>query len=52
MTADEVRALATAAGLELPEERVETVREMLQAVLAEATELAALPLEGVEPMAE
>jgi Asp-tRNA(Asn)/Glu-tRNA(Gln) amidotransferase C subunit len=50
MTADEVRALAAAAGLELPEERVEPVRGMLEAVLAEAAALEVLPLEDVEPM--
>lgn len=50
VTADEVRALAAAAGLALPEERVEAVREMLERVLAETAELDALGLDGVEPL--
>ena len=50
MTADEVRGLAAAAGLELPEDRVEPVRAMLERVLAETAELDALPLDGVQPL--
>ena len=50
MTADEVRALAVAAGLDLPEDRVEPVRAMLERVLAETAELDELPLEGVPPL--
>jgi Asp-tRNA(Asn)/Glu-tRNA(Gln) amidotransferase C subunit len=50
VTADEVRALAAAAGLALPEERVEAVREMLERVLAETAELDALELDAVEPL--
>jgi hypothetical protein len=50
VTADEVRALGAAAGLELPEERIEPVRAMLERVLAETTELETLPLAGVEPL--
>ena len=50
MTADEVRGLAAAAGLQLPEERVEAVRATLERVLAETAELDALPLEGVPPL--
>ena len=47
---DEVVALAAAAGLDLPEERVEPVRAMLELVLAETAELDALPLDGVQPL--
>lgn len=47
---DDVRALAAAAGLELPAEQVEPVRAMLDLVLGEAAELDALPLDGVEPL--
>lgn len=50
VTADEVRGLAAAAGLELPAEQVEPVRAMLELVLGEAAELDALPLDGVEPL--
>ena len=46
---DDVRALA-AAGLDLPEERVEPVRVMLELVLGETAELDALPLDDVEPL--
>ena len=48
--ADDVRALAAAAGLDLPEERVEPVRVMLELVLGETAELDALPLDDVEPL--
>jgi Asp-tRNA(Asn)/Glu-tRNA(Gln) amidotransferase C subunit len=47
---DDVRALAAAAGLDLPEERVEPVRAMLELILGETAELDELPLDGVEPL--
>ena len=47
---DDVRALAAAAGLDLPEERVEPVRAMLELILGETAELDALPLDDVEPL--
>ncbi len=50
MTADDVRALAVAAGLDLPEERVEPVRAMLELVLRETEELGELPIADVEPL--
>ena len=50
MSPEEVAALAAAARLELPPERVEPVRAMLELVLAETAELDALPLDGVLPL--
>ena len=50
LRSEEIRALAAVAGLDLPEERVEPVREMLDRVLAETAELDALPLAGVPPL--
>jgi Asp-tRNA(Asn)/Glu-tRNA(Gln) amidotransferase C subunit len=47
---DDVRALAAAAGLDLPDERVEPVRAMLELILGETAELDALPLEDLEPL--
>ena len=47
---EEVRALAVAAGLDLPAERVEPVREVLERVLGETAELDSLPLHGVPPL--
>jgi len=47
---DDVRALAAAAALDLPEERVEPVRAMLELILGETAELDALPLDDVEPL--
>jgi Asp-tRNA(Asn)/Glu-tRNA(Gln) amidotransferase C subunit len=47
---DDVRALAAAAGLDLPEERVEPVRAMLELILSETAELDALPLDDLEPL--
>jgi Asp-tRNA(Asn)/Glu-tRNA(Gln) amidotransferase C subunit len=47
---DDVRALAAAAGLDLPEERVEPVRAMLELILGETAALDALPLEDLEPL--
>ena len=46
---DDVRGLAAASGLDLPEERVEPVRVMLERVLGETAELDALPLDDLEP---
>jgi Asp-tRNA(Asn)/Glu-tRNA(Gln) amidotransferase C subunit len=50
LTADDVRALTAAAGVDLPEERVEPVRAMLELILGETAELDALPLEDLEPL--
>jgi Asp-tRNA(Asn)/Glu-tRNA(Gln) amidotransferase C subunit len=50
MSPDEVAALAAAAGLDLPPDRVEPVRAMLELVLTETAELDALPLDGVPPL--
>ena len=50
MTPDEVRALAAAVRLDLPEERIEPVRAMLELILGETAELDQLPLDDVEPM--
>jgi Asp-tRNA(Asn)/Glu-tRNA(Gln) amidotransferase C subunit len=50
VTPDEVRAIAAAAGLDLPEDRVEPVRAMLELVLGETAELDVLPLDDLEPM--
>jgi Asp-tRNA(Asn)/Glu-tRNA(Gln) amidotransferase C subunit len=47
---DEVRSLAAAAGLDLPEERIEPVRAMLERVLGETAELEALPLDDLAPL--
>jgi Asp-tRNA(Asn)/Glu-tRNA(Gln) amidotransferase C subunit len=49
---DDVRALAAAAGLDLPEERIEPVRDMLNLVLGETAELDALPLDDLAPLAD
>jgi Asp-tRNA(Asn)/Glu-tRNA(Gln) amidotransferase C subunit len=50
VTPDEVRALAAAARLDLPEERIEPVRAMLELILGETAELDELPLDGVAPL--
>jgi len=47
---DRTAALAEAAGLELPPERLEPVTEALGELLALARGLDELPLEGVEPL--
>jgi hypothetical protein len=45
MTDDELQALAAAAGLDLPAERVERVRPILERALAGVEALRELPLE-------
>lgn len=50
MTAEQVRALAAAAGLELPEERIEPVRALLEVVLRETEELGELPIDDLAPL--
>jgi Asp-tRNA(Asn)/Glu-tRNA(Gln) amidotransferase C subunit len=50
VTPEEVRALAAAVGLDLPDERVEPVRAMLELILGETAELDALPLDDLAPL--
>jgi Asp-tRNA(Asn)/Glu-tRNA(Gln) amidotransferase C subunit len=50
MEPEEVRALALAARLELPPERLEPVGRGLEQLLRLGATLRELPLEGVEPL--